>query len=184
MSDRHDSYEDGYSTAPTPKRAIASEHKGWYGVDFDGTLAVYEGWKGPGELGEPIEPIVALVKELLDRGEDVRVFTARAWSDGSPVCDKNRWIAILAISSWCHRHLGKILPITCVKDLAMIALYDDRAIQVQPNTGRLVQDMGVPCPKCREEAIGCLTFVPKGETPIKRFLACARCGTRFERVAV
>ena len=29
---------------------------GWIGVDFDGTLATYTGWKGATVLGEPLEP--------------------------------------------------------------------------------------------------------------------------------
>ncbi len=29
-------------------------NSGWIGVDFDGTLATYDGWKGPSVLGEPI----------------------------------------------------------------------------------------------------------------------------------
>ena len=29
--------------------------KEWLGVDFDGTLAKYDGWQGHTHLGEPIE---------------------------------------------------------------------------------------------------------------------------------
>lgn len=32
--------------------------KGWIGVDLDGTLAEYDGWKGPDEIGAPVEPMV------------------------------------------------------------------------------------------------------------------------------
>lgn len=34
------------------------EHKGWIGVDLDGTLAHYEGWKGVEHIGEPIPAMV------------------------------------------------------------------------------------------------------------------------------
>lgn len=36
----------------------------------------------------------------------------------------------------CEKHFGEVLPITCVKDLGMVELYDDRAVTVQKNTGR------------------------------------------------
>jgi hypothetical protein len=29
---------------------------GWIGVDLDGTLAHYDGWKGIDHIGEPIKP--------------------------------------------------------------------------------------------------------------------------------
>jgi len=37
--------------------------------------------------------------------------------------------------SWCEKHLGLALPVTCVKDMHMIELWDDRAVQVVTNTG-------------------------------------------------
>lgn len=40
------------------------------------------------------------------------------------------------IESWCVEHIGHKLPITNVKDYGMIELWDDRAVQVIPNTGR------------------------------------------------
>ena len=43
-----------------------------------------------------------------------------------------------AIRDWCRRHIGQVLTITCVKDFAMVELYDDRCVQVRPNTGELV----------------------------------------------
>ena len=39
------------------------------------------------------------------------------------------------IDRWCLKHLGEALPITCIKDMRMTELWDDRAIQVVPNTG-------------------------------------------------
>jgi hypothetical protein len=46
-------------------------------VDLDGTLAKDSGWKGPEHIGEPVKPMLDLVKKLLDDGEDVVIFTAR-----------------------------------------------------------------------------------------------------------
>lgn len=101
---------------------------GWIGVDLDGTLAKFEAWIGPEHIGEPIEPIQQLVKDMLHRGLDVRIFTARAYEGQA---------AITYVESWCKQHLGQILPVTCTKDFAMIALIDDRAIPVVSNAGRI-----------------------------------------------
>lgn len=95
----------------------------WVGVDFDGTLATYDHYRGDDHVGEPVEPIVRLVRKFLHDGVEVRLFTARK---PHPVLRK-----------WMKEHLGQILPITNVKDPGMIAMYDDRAINVQRNTGKL-----------------------------------------------
>src|SRR5690349_18780615 len=50
---------------------------GWIGVDLDGTLAEYHGWKGVEHIGPPIPEMVARVKQWLAEGRDVRIFTAR-----------------------------------------------------------------------------------------------------------
>ena len=33
----------------------------WVGVDLDGTLAHWDGWKGVEHIGEPIQPMIARV---------------------------------------------------------------------------------------------------------------------------
>lgn len=53
-------------------------NKSWVGFDLDGTLAKYEGWKGPESIGEPIAPMIDLVKDYLAAGTEVRIVTARA----------------------------------------------------------------------------------------------------------
>lgn len=124
--------------------------KGWIGVDFDGTLARYDGWVSPTHCGEPIGPMVSRVKSWLAEGREVRVFTARVFpitqviSTGGDDYRKyglgheSAVAAAVAIQAWCAAHIGAVLPITCVKDYGMIELYDDRAVQVRPNTGELV----------------------------------------------
>ena len=107
--------------------------KGWIGVDLDGTLARYDGWKGPQHIGEPIPAMLNRVKRWLSEGKDVRIFTAR-------VCSNNpfKLTAIKAIEEWCKQHIGVILLITAEKDSNMIELWDDRCIQVIPNTSARV----------------------------------------------
>ena len=41
------------------------------------------------------------------------------------------------IKEWCIKHVGQELPITCFKDFGMIELWDDRAIRVEKNTGKI-----------------------------------------------
>lgn len=106
---------------------------GWIGVDLDGTLAVYDGWKGADHIGEPIPEMAFRVRKWLADDRDVRIFTARA-------CHIE---ALAPIQAWCVKHFGKELPITNTKDYGMIELWDDRAVQVEPNTGRRVDGKAV-----------------------------------------
>jgi hypothetical protein len=120
---------------------------GWIGVDLDGTLAHYEGWKD-GKIGRPIPRMANRVKAWLDEGRDVRIFTARAWplrkvdstedlsfTQGSTEREKEAIHEVINIQKWCVEHFGRKLPVTCQKDYAMVELWDDRAVQVIPNTG-------------------------------------------------
>lgn len=107
---------------------------GWIGVDLDGTLAHYDGWHGPTHIGEPVPLMLERVKAWLAAGRDVRIFTARVCS--RPMTE--HLLIVAAINEWCRTHLGQVLQITCAKDLSMVELWDDRAVQVEPNTGRRV----------------------------------------------
>lgn len=119
---------------------------GWIGIDLDGTLAKYDGFKGIDHIGDPVIPMVNRVKKWLSEGRDVRIFTARI--DGCGITlniGNNNGEQLRNIESvkkpiemWCLKYIGKTLPITNVKDLGMIELWDDRAIQVVPNTGMRV----------------------------------------------
>ncbi len=90
----------------------------WIGVDLDGTLAEYDGWKGIDHIGPPKEWVREYVLQLLDYGVEVRVMTARV-QEGQEAID--------AIEGWCNVFLGQILPVTDKKDMDMVALIDDRA---------------------------------------------------------
>lgn len=50
---------------------------GWYGFDLDGTLAVYDKWEGIDHIGEPVKPMVDLIKKFHDEGKVVKILTAR-----------------------------------------------------------------------------------------------------------
>lgn len=128
---------------------------GWIGVDFDGTLAEYGTWGGADHCGRPIAPMVDRVKRWLAEGHTVRIFTARIHPLDRCVMPEevlvaaigagvivNRTdeakLAVMSIRAWCREHIGQVLPITNVKDYGMIELWDDRAVQVRPNTGEAV----------------------------------------------
>lgn len=119
-------------------------NKGWIGVDLDGTLAIYDGWKGALEIGEPIKPMVERVKQWVKEGKNVKIFTARVTEGPSHNKDgtvNNTEEVRKAIEDWCNINLGFILPITNLKDFDMIQLWDDRAVQVIPNLGISVQEL-------------------------------------------
>ena len=96
------------------------------GVDLDATLAHYNGWRGIDHIGTPVPKMVARVKRWLKEGKDVRIFTARASSGRK---------AVRYVKDWCKEHLGRVLPVTNVKDPHMVAIWDDRAHRVEKNTG-------------------------------------------------
>lgn len=118
----------------------------WYGFDFDGTLANYDHYRGATHTGEPVRVMVQVAQKLLEEGKDVRIFTARCYpigtihQDADPARLLEARKAVAAIEEWCALQFGRVLPVTCVKDYGMIVLYDDRAKQVIPNTGLLVED--------------------------------------------
>lgn len=104
---------------------------GWIGVDLDGTLAQYDGWRGIGHVGDPIPAMLFRVKKWVNDGRAVKVFTARV----SCAADELE-AAEAPIKAWLMEHVGCELPITCRKDYAMTELWDDRCVQVEPNTGK------------------------------------------------
>lgn len=115
----------------------------WIGVDFDGTLAHYEGWDD-GKLGMPIPAMLARVKRWLEEGHTVKIFTARVGTTGKrnlvggvddvDFAQEQRE----AIEKWCLEHIGQVLEVTATKDFLMIELWDDRAVQVHMNKGEPV----------------------------------------------
>lgn len=101
--------------------------RGWIGVDLDGTLAHYDGWKGIEHIGDPVPAMVERVRRWLDEGKSVKIFTARVCRDRDEV--------VQHIHRWCAKHGLPPLEVTNVKDFGMIELWDDRCVAVEPNTG-------------------------------------------------
>lgn len=117
---------------------------GWIGVDFDGTLAIDDGYVGPNHVGGPVWPMIHRVKGWLNAGTEVRIVTARVGCSGKDngMGDKDDEAFVkkqrALLERWCVQYLGVALRITASKDFDMIELWDDRAIQVERNTGVVI----------------------------------------------
>lgn len=132
--------------------------KGWYGFDLDGTLAKYDGWMGIDHIGEPVKPMVELMKRMHDEGKVVKIMTARiaprkledgtvgeqfTWLTPRPSSNPDaRYTATQYILDWCEEvaHLGFVPEVVYQKDHLMLELYDDRVKQVVTNTGEVVEE--------------------------------------------
>ena len=100
----------------------------WIGVDLDGTLAHYKDWIGPQHIGDPIKPMIDRVKRWINAGKIVKIFTARA-SVSSQIPYVKKWLSDNGLPT---------LEITNIKDMWMVELWDDRCVQVEQNTGRMI----------------------------------------------
>lgn len=106
----------------------------WIGVDLDGTLAHYESGQYP-EIGEPLEPMVQRILGWLEDGEEVRILTARA-AHGDEDIER--------VKDWLRDVAGlPALQVTSEKDQDMEVLWDDRVIQMRPNTGEPIVDQNL-----------------------------------------
>jgi hypothetical protein len=101
----------------------------WIGVDLDGTLAYYEkGYAQKEMIGDPIPEMFERVKGWIADGKKVKIFTARVYKKES----------VGLIKDWLKKVGLPELDVTNIKDPGMYVLYDDRAVQVQQNTGKLL----------------------------------------------
>lgn len=113
--------------------------KEWIGVDLDGTLARFDSRLGLDYIGPPIELMVRRVQRWIAQGKNIRIFTARVSpvtvsvnGDGLSVEEVRE-----VIKKWCIKYIGVDLLVTHEKDCYMTAIYDDLAVHVEKNTGRI-----------------------------------------------
>lgn len=112
------------------------------GVDFDATLATYDGWKGPAVLGKPVPEMVRRMKAGMAQGTRFWIFTARVNPSGHDYKSSlDATQSYVAIAQWCMQVFGQLLPITHEKNQLWQEVWDDRAIQVLPNTGVFATDL-------------------------------------------
>jgi hypothetical protein len=104
----------------------------WVGFDFDGTIATHDNWIGEFEFGDPIPCMIAHIKSILAQGFIVKIVTARM--SEPELADRMR----TAIQDWLEKQGLPRLEVTNAKDYMMLCLYDDRAVAVETNTGRII----------------------------------------------
>ncbi len=122
----NNSEQDAQSTDPA-KRALPDI---WTGVDLDGTLACHNSSSSMDKIGKPVPAMMELVKKMISHGIRVKIFTARAQDpEQLPI-----------IRKWLKDNDLPELEITNIKDYYTQKIYDDRCIQVERNTGRLIVD--------------------------------------------
>ncbi len=102
----------------------------WVGVDLDGTLAVWDNKSTLDRIGPPVPAMLTFVQRMVDNGIRVKIFTARAGEVSH----------VPKVRTWLEKNNLPPLEITNVKDYGMERLYDDRGIQVEKNTGRIITD--------------------------------------------
>lgn len=110
---------------------VQAEENGWYGFDLDGTAAEWHGWSPT--IGPPVPRIIAIMKELLAQGKQVKIFTARVAPRVQS--EEMRLHQVKLVQDWCLEHVGVVLPVTNEKDFYMVRFYDDRATEVLENVG-------------------------------------------------
>jgi len=109
---------------------------------FDSTLATYENWIGIEDVGKPIKPMCDRVRKWLEDGKTVKIFTARVYAIGMKLLNgeiQTEEMIKGPIEEFCMKEFGQILEITNVKDFGMIELWDDRCVEVVPNTGERIK---------------------------------------------
>lgn len=111
--------------------------KSWIGIDLDGTLAVYDEWKGPTHIGPPVIAMLEMVRNLVKYGGEkyVKIFTARVCSSQP---EGHAEAARTAIQDWLEAHGLPRLAVTAEKDYEMVELWDDIAVRVGHNTGHVL----------------------------------------------
>jgi hypothetical protein len=113
--------------------------KAWWGFDIDKTAFVDEGGTRGGVIGEPIQGIIRRIKYFLRTGRNVCIVTARV-HPSEPDAAAQRLLIQDTLDATLGKEMAIRIPIRCDKDRHMIDLYDDRAKQVIPNRGVLVQN--------------------------------------------
>lgn len=121
----------------TPKELLK-----WYGFDFDRTLAYH----GPQDkdikkgynlgTGAPIELIVMRLKQYIAAGKNCKIFTARV-APHPDVENFNMADRAEQLRDWCEAQGLPRLDVVCIKDAYMEEIWDDKAVSIEPNTGRI-----------------------------------------------
>lgn len=113
-------------------------------VDLDGTLAYYGEWVAWNVIGPPIPAMVDRVNNWLADGKKVVIFTARCGYDLDQ-CRITQYMfrreeVVTVVQDWLEAQGLPRLTVTAVKTHWMREIWDDRAVSVERNTGRILTD--------------------------------------------
>ena len=103
-------------------------------IDLDGTLALYDGWEGSDKIGDPVPAMVDIMLHHIRNGEECVIFTARVSGDDKEEAE----MAEYHIRNWLAKNDLPQLKITCIKEKAFRIFYDDRAIRIAHNEGKMI----------------------------------------------
>lgn len=94
-------------------------------IDFDGTIAKHDGYKGWDDVGEPMPEALQFIRTVAKLGYPVAIFSARARNPGGK----------LAIERWVKKHkLDDIIELVTHEKLPdFLLIIDDRAIHCDGN---------------------------------------------------
>jgi hypothetical protein len=109
-------------------------------VDFDGVLAEYHGFEGDFKFGKPVQKMIDFAKSLIDSGNEVVIFTARATTTDIRI----------AIQNWDIEAGLPPLEVTNIKRKEFHVFYDDRAYHVLKNTGTILTGFDNNASKTKE----------------------------------
>jgi hypothetical protein len=108
----------------------------WIGVDFDGTIAYnVKNRTDPYQVGEPIPAMINRIRDWIMKGFTVKLLTARMNLKSSTGKERDVEKMRTILQQWCIEHIGTSLECTNMKDGWMEVLWDDRAVQVIPDSG-------------------------------------------------
>lgn len=85
-------------------------------VDFDGTIADYHGYRGPGKFEEPLPGAKEALIRLQEEGYRIVVFTSRGWAEQD------------GIEAYLRSHGLPFAQVICGKPLADVYI-DDRGVR-------------------------------------------------------
>lgn len=135
------------------KDTHGQQGEGWVGFDLDGTLAKYDKWEGIDHIGEPIKPMVELIKRMHDEGKVVKIMTARVAPHPNPEIAKTRY------------------PLYAGKDVGDVPMYAARWKEKMRNAGCLAdwidacnfysKEMWTACDFIADWCLENLGFVPE-----------------------
>lgn len=97
-------------------------------VDLDGTLAQHE--EGQEHIGEAVQPMLDQVRKWDQAGVPVIIHTARLSTPGE----------FPKVKAWLRQHGLDHLQVTDKKPPTASHFYDDRAVPVERNTGKILGD--------------------------------------------